>query len=303
MSSPVAIFIYNRPEKLKNLLFSIKNNKKSDSLKYFIFSDGFKGKDDKKDVLKCREIIKNFFKGQEYNLIEQERNIGLAISIINGVTQVLKNNSSIIVLEDDLELDPNFFDFMDFNLKKYQSKKDVYSINAHMYYDENLIRANTSFFLPCISSWGWGTWADRWNGFLDFKSIKENLNLDKKKFPQFNLNNSYPFSKILLKTNYNKIDSWAIYWYLYVFSNNGLNLFPPTTLVLNKGFDGSGSNTLINLKQNLKNKEYPFFTSKNIEVLEENLEIYKSLISIYLNPNIFKKIIIKFKYKLKSILR
>jgi hypothetical protein len=38
-----------------------------------------------------------------------------------------------------------------------------------------------------------------------------------------------------------KIDSWGIRWYLSVFLQGGLTLYPVQTLVQNIGFDGSGT--------------------------------------------------------------
>jgi hypothetical protein len=37
------------------------------------------------------------------------------------------------------------------------------------------------------------------------------------------------------------LDSWGIRWYWSVFKNNGLTVFPPSTLIENKGMDGFGS--------------------------------------------------------------
>jgi hypothetical protein len=37
-----------------------------------------------------------------------------------------------------------------------------------------------------------------------------------------------------------QFNSWGVLFYLYSFHKNFLNLFPPFTLVENRGFDGSG---------------------------------------------------------------
>jgi len=46
MHSPVAIFIYNRPEKVASLLESIRANKDFREFSYYVFSDGPKNKED-----------------------------------------------------------------------------------------------------------------------------------------------------------------------------------------------------------------------------------------------------------------
>ncbi|MDA9852239.1 hypothetical protein N9C60_06005, partial [Flavobacteriaceae bacterium] len=107
----------------------------------------------------------------------------------------------------------SFFNYMNYFLNKFSAIKSVYSINVHMYLHDKLLAENNSFFLPCISSWGWWTWAKNWHEFLEFKKDQNNLRLNNEENFEFDLNNSYPFSKILKKTISKKIDSWAILWY------------------------------------------------------------------------------------------
>lgn len=303
MHNPVAIFIYNRPEKVSSLLESIVTNKNFREFNYYIFSDGPKKRGDFKNVRRCRDLVNDFFKNLNCEFHFSKENKGLSSSIISGVTHVLKTNHTVIVLEDDLVLHEYFFQYMNYFLNKFKTNTNVYSINGHMYKDDKLLPESNSFFLPCISSWGWGTWSKNWQDFLEFKSDEKNLRLKKESIFDFDLSNSYPFSKILRKTTLKKIDSWAILWYLFVFKNTGLNLFPPFTLILNKGFDGSGSNTSIELSQKFKYNFSRILEPESLEIDSKNLLIYKNLISKKLNPPIIKKIFFKISNKIKLILK
>ena len=303
MHSPVAIFIYNRPQKVISLLESIKANKDFREFSYYVFSDGSKNKEDFKKIKKCRHLANDFFKKLKCEFHYSKENKGLSYSVINGVTHVLKTNQSVIVLEDDLVLHQHFFNYMNHFLNKFKTNTNVYSINGHMYKDDKLLPESNSFFLPCISSWGWGTWAKNWQNFLEFKKDENNLRLNKEENFEFDLNNSYPFSKILKKTTSKKIDSWAILWYLFVFKNHGLNLFPPFTLILNKGFDGSGSNTSIELSQKFKLDFSRILDPESVKIDNQKLSIYRDLISKNLNPPIIKKIMSKILNKIKLVLK
>ena len=66
---------------------------------------------------------------------------------------------------------------------------------------------------------------------------------DKKLIKKFNLNDSYNYYYILKGVLKNKIQSWGVLWYLYVFQNEGLVLYPNNSLVINKGFDKEATNT------------------------------------------------------------
>jgi hypothetical protein len=48
---------------------------------------------------------------------------------------------------------------------------------------------------------------------------------------------------LMMQMENKKIDSWAIRWLWSVFINNGLVLFPSSTLVLNIGYDESATHT------------------------------------------------------------
>ena len=54
---------------------------------------------------------------------------------------------------------------------------------------------------------------------------------------------AYDYISMLEAQLEGKIDSWAIRWYLSVFMNEGMVLYPRKSLVENMGFDGSGTHT------------------------------------------------------------
>jgi hypothetical protein len=97
-----------------------------------------------------------------------------------------------------------------------------------------------AYFLPMISSWGWGTWSRAWKTFdptaAGFSVLKNSW---RQRF-EFDLKGTSTFYKMLQYQQLGKNQSWAIRWYLSVFLQQGLTLFPRKTLVVNDGFDGSG---------------------------------------------------------------
>lgn len=91
------------------------------------------------------------------------QNIGLAQSVISGVTEIINKYGKAIILEDDLILHPNFLNYMDQGLEKFKDDKRILSVYGYGLkikkpkgYQGDVYLARRS------SSWGWGTWADRW---------------------------------------------------------------------------------------------------------------------------------------------
>ena len=279
---------------MRNLLDSLRNNYNYNTYKYYIFSDGPKRKSDENKIIECREIIENFFKNIDFQLIKRQKNFGLAKSVLEGVSYVMNFHRSAIIIEDDLILSNNFLKFMTKSLEKYKQNDNIYSISGHMFDSKKISEIKTSFFLNNISSWGWATWDNRWEKFLTFLDKVDEISLTNNENYTFDLENSYPFSKILNKTKLGKIDSWAIKWYLFVFKNSGLSLYPNNSLIINNGFDGTGTNTFSTLNNLLDKKPFEIKFPEKIELNKEAYKLYKSEIKSHLNPPLYKKILLKF---------
>lgn len=106
--APIVLFVYNRPELTLQTIKSLQKNILSEQSDLFVFSDGWKNKDSKVKVEQVREIIKDIKGFNTVTIHESEQNKGLAQSIIEGVSTLIKKYGSVIVLEDDLLLSPIF---------------------------------------------------------------------------------------------------------------------------------------------------------------------------------------------------
>lgn len=235
--APVVMFVYNRPEHTKQAIESLQQNQLAKDTVLYIFADGPKQDGDereKKLIAETRSFIKSITGFREVIINEKPSNEGLANSVIKGVTEVINKHKEIIVLEDDLLVSPHFLDYMNDGLAAYRHESNVYSINAYMFPVETDIV--DTFLCPlATSSWGWATWADKWEVFekdIQDKKIIQSHSLIRQRF-NFS---DYNYADML-----DVKSSWAIKWYYSVFIRNGLGVFPTRSLVQNTGFDGSGT--------------------------------------------------------------
>jgi hypothetical protein len=230
-------------------LRSLSQCKNFTNFRLYIFSDNFNAskKDDISKVNLVRNEILKFKKENKNIFIKfSKTNLGLYKNLTKGISYVLTKYHSVIVLEDDLIVDKNFLNFMYNSLEKFKNKKNILQISGYSY----PINCNSSdaYFLNLTSCWGWATWSDRWRAFIKFSKNKKliheiynNIQYDSNKKSNFNVNGSYNYLKMLKKQLTSQFNSWGILFYLFSFHKNFLNLFPPSTLVENRGFDGSGS--------------------------------------------------------------
>ncbi len=236
--APVVMFVYNRPVHTARALESLKTNKIASQTHLYIFADGPKPGASAEEVEKInetRELIRKTEGFMKLTLVEQEKNQGLARSVISGVSEVVTRHGKVIVLEDDLLVSPYFLDFMNEGLELYQDDPKVYSVNGYMF--PIPYKGKESVLLPYTSTWGWATWKNKWEAFDEKMPGKELLLKDKKLVRRFDLGTNQYSSMLDFKNN-----SWGIKWYYSVFMRGGLNLFPARSLVTNIGFDGSGTN-------------------------------------------------------------
>ncbi|MDA7754879.1 hypothetical protein N8933_07710 [Pseudomonadales bacterium] len=240
-NAPVAIFCYRRPAHLLNTLNHLINCMGFHSSPIFVFCDGPKDVAEQKLVNETIAVAKRLLPSRtEFHI--SIKNKGLSSSIASGVSYVLEKYPSIIVVEDDLVLDPLFLNYMNSALNFYRNSKSIYQVSGYIFAELEKKISNQTFSAPYITSWGWATWADRWELFnIDCPGWEKLLGnrFDRRRF---DAGGSYDYSGMLYSQRHGLVDSWAIAWYYAVFLEQGHAIFPPYSLVKNNGFDGSGSN-------------------------------------------------------------
>lgn len=269
--APIALFVYNRPQHtLRTLKFLQQNNLASES-RLYIFSDAAKTDKDQEKVEQVREIIYNASGFKNIQIIKRKENLGLAYSIIDGVTNLVNTYGKIIVFEDDLITSPHTLTYFNEALIRYQDEEKVMHIGAYMYpLKENNLPE--SFFYRAASSWGWATWASAWKNFEpDIHKIIEQF--DRKKINDFSIDGKMNFWKQVNEFKNGKNNSWAIRWYASVFLNDGLTLNPAQSLINNIGHDGSGIHSGMNDIYNVVINPKPI--SHFPDVIEEDKQAYE----------------------------
>jgi hypothetical protein len=240
MTSPIVLFVYNRPSHTQRTINALKMARGAKDSDLFIFSDAARDANAQASVDAVRDIITTVSGFKSVNIIRRDRNWGLAASVVAGVTELCRDFSKVIVLEDDLVVGAGFLEYMNQALDIYQDNDEVMQVSGHMFPVETSSEAD-AFFLPFTTSWGWATWQRAWNTFdADAKGyalLKTDASLRK----AFDLDGAYPYFKMLEAQFEGRVDSWAIRWYLTVFLRRGVTLYPRQSLVSNTGFDGSGT--------------------------------------------------------------
>jgi hypothetical protein len=243
-TAPILLFVYKRLDTLKQAVAALQENYMAGASDLFIFSDAAKKEEDKTIVSEVRAYLKTIAGFRSIQIIEREKNLGLARSIISGTSWVLSKYDSAIVVEDDLITTRNFLAFMNAALERYKADTSVFSIAGFAFNlnHPKLQYHYDAYFLNRPWPWGWATWKDRWDKVdwevSSYASFKKNRKLRK----EFSAGGS-DLNKMLREQMEGKIDSWAIRWTYHQFRIGGITLFPAYSKVYNAGFDKFATHT------------------------------------------------------------
>ena len=238
--TPIAVFLYKRPAHASLLLESLSRCRRVDECFLTIYCDAPKRAEDSAAVAETRQVAHQWASRFDSELVERETNLGLARSIVNGVSELCERHGRVIVVEDDFVLSQSFLEYMLAALDRYANEQNVYQISGYMFPVRHSQKPD-AFFLPLTTTWGWATWARAWRVFDSNATDARDMLRDPAIRRSFNLNGAYPYAEMLEATLDAENESWGILFWWAVFKVGGFVLHPRKSLVWNGGVDATGT--------------------------------------------------------------
>jgi hypothetical protein len=254
----ILILGYKRPKLLENLLHTCSKF----DLPIFISIDEAPLSDltAKSYVQACKNVA-----SQYSELIAELRvpdfHEGGFVGVVNAISWGFSKTDKLIIIEDDISPSIDFIRFAMNSLVKYESNKKIGSIGGTNLVPKSYIKNNEQPFRLSAypTSWGWATWNDRWDDFLE----------DLKEFPNtIEFPSDYPntakkkYWKSIFKST--ALNGHDIYDYRWIYSNwkrGRLAIIPNKNLVLNLGF---------NMKEATFTKgENPWWLPSQTEIIDD----------------------------------
>lgn len=236
MNIGIIVFAYNRSHHLKKVLEGLRKNDGVSRL--YIFQDGLKCEQHRDEWEKTQQVISDT-DWCEVIYTQASYNKGLAKSIVDGINVVFTENDAVIVLEDDCVPASGFISYMIQCFDKYVLQENVYSVSGYSWPIELPEDQYDVYGCGRISSWGWGTWKDRWEQYNEDNEIITRLKGDKEK-SRYLATWGNDCEAILLDRINGRNNSWAVYWALHVIEKQGICINPYRSLINNIGMDGTG---------------------------------------------------------------
>jgi hypothetical protein len=175
---PILIIAYNRPRSLGRLLMELET---LNTRRVFISIDGPMSESQlsNQQVFEKASDWKSLSR-HEVTVVHRERNLGIYDHLPKAMSDFFASNACGIILEDDIEFVPNFFDFVDrhYDLLKTENLWSICGHNpaaqSNPLSDVDLqLTFRTSFF---HSIWGWATSKENAEIFLENYHLRIDLN-------------------------------------------------------------------------------------------------------------------------------
>ena len=240
--APIAIFAYKRVEPLSQVLTALEACPEFHRSPVFLFFDGPKSDADRARTDAVRAMVRGRLR-DNMTLIEASSNQGIYRSIVDGVTRLCNEFGRAIVIEDDVVVAPATLTWLNHGLEAYAEEPRVWQVSAHQHPIPEFASRNDGVFLPLMTSWGWATWKRAWDRFEPNVEDWPAAVRDPETRRRFDLDSSYPYTELMEAQLSRPIKQWdwdVRFWW-NVYSNDGVSLFPPRSLVVNIGFDDAAT--------------------------------------------------------------
>ncbi|BBO82785.1 hemolytic protein HlpA [Desulfosarcina ovata subsp. sediminis] len=245
METPVAVIIFNRPEKTRQVFRKIAQAKPK---KLFVIADGPRP-DHPTDSEKCeasRSIFTHLNWDCEVHRNYADLNLGCGNRPASGISWVFEHVDRSIILEDDCLPHPSFFRFCDELLERYLDHDRIMQINGSNLQNGKRRTHDSYFFTSHNICWGWATWRRAWNHYD--MTIKKWPELKKSNWLWDILENHDAMQHMdrIFDEAYEKagaVSFWDYQWRFAFWLASGLAISPVDPIISNIGFDETGTHT------------------------------------------------------------
>jgi hypothetical protein len=244
LNTPVAFFVFNRPETTQRVFGRIRSVQPRQLL---VVADG--PRDDRPgETERCALVRSLVQRGIDWpcdvRLNFSKKNLGCGLRMSTGLDWVFANVESAIILEDDCLPEPLFFDFCAELLARYRDEPRVGAISGDNFQRDDVTSGKGYYFSYYSHCWGWATWRRAWQSYdyhLEHWPEVRRTNWLKSHFG--NGEEARYWENILNRTHRKEIDTWDYQWAFANWQNDAHTILPAVNLVTNIGFGPLATHT------------------------------------------------------------
>lgn len=244
LQTPLAFFVFNRPESTARVFAEIRRARPSQLL---LVADGPRPSV-ASDPENCRVTQRLVEEGIDWPCMflrqYSDANLGCRKRVASGLEWVFQQVDEAIILEDDCLPHPTFFGFCAELLARFRNEDRVMSISGDNFYRAGERSPFSYRFSDIPHIWGWATWRRAFRHYdptmAAWPTFKQERGLEKLGFDPLMLEF---WDRVLAETYLGRIDTWDYQWCFASFRRGGLHVLPRRNLVANIGYSASATHT------------------------------------------------------------
>ena len=240
--APVRITTYSRFEHFRRCVESLARCKGADQTEVFIGIDYPKNEEDSVGNTKIREFADTISGFKAVYVSKRDENLGQLFNGRDLLAQIRERGyDRFIDVEDDLEFAPNFLEYMNQCLEKYEDDPRVFSVCGYSYLEwaGKTGSVGNAFPMKGFCAWGTGYWMAKNRAYslsaLPAKDIIFNPDIVRYLFAN-KMHHTVHYLMFRYKTNAADLRRCCFYTL-----NGKYSIYPRVSKVRNWGFDSSAS--------------------------------------------------------------
>jgi hypothetical protein len=241
LTTPVALFVYRRPEHTERVIERILE---VEPPRVLVVGDGPADGGEEKRVKAVRRVVAEANWECEVRTNYADSNLGLKERFATGLDWVFGNEREAIILEDDTLPHPSFFTFCDTLLDRFRDDHRVWEITGRNEVPDHRSGDDSYFYSHYGGVWGWATWRSAYREYdPDMSAWEDPVVRDRIRDVLADRWQAAYISEFFSRTAEGEIETWDYQWGFARLRNNGVSVVPETNLVRNIGFGEGATNT------------------------------------------------------------
>lgn len=243
LNTPIAFFIFNRPDMTQRVFEAIAAAKPPQLL---VVADGPRS-NRPGEAERCRETRAIIDKADwpcEVLTNYSDTNLGCKHRVASGIDWIFEQVPEAIFLEDDCLPDPSFFRFCEELLTHYRDDERIGMIGGTNFQFGQRRTGASYYFSRYTHLWGWATWRRAWQHYDRDIALWPEVRDGKLLNAIFPTAAERRYWNKAIQAAYDKqIDTWDYQWSLALHLAGMVSIIPEVNLVTNLGFGPDATHT------------------------------------------------------------
>jgi hypothetical protein len=240
--APVAYVFFNRPEVTRRTFAAVRAARPE---KLFLIADGARNRPGEAErCAETRRIVESMIDWpceivREYS----DTNLGCGRRLATGLTRGFETFGELIVVEDDVLPQPEFFSFCTEKLAQYRSNPRVHAVGGFNPIGRYAVGSDHVGSVYCCP-WGWASWQRSWKDYT-FEMSGWTDPAVRKRIQRFVANDliyqwyAHHFDDVVN----GKVDTWDFQWMYTMLAHERFTVVSSSNLIHNLGFATDATHT------------------------------------------------------------